>query len=387
MINRFSLQGRKIEDEEKSLQGSIDTDSRKPTNIKRRGNGLEEKHDLTEKAVEKAPGPISETNYTATTSASSEFEIINPKYKTPATAADKEASSFANSNTLQNPFQQNHIPPEIMFFGEPRQPPPPSAASDSKYHGTFLMWARHATVAPQDSASRKSLILPLLGFGLIENFSDYRLDPNNSSFSVIFNRFKDIMLDLEASKRFIMTNLDFVPPILFLRALTAKKLLAQFENDLGLMNQLKDIRNSYLVAHDQLFFPLNLEVRKAETRVMTYITRGELENFASDWDEVETSLYFLTMISARLTWEIKANDIFDRINKKISETVDYMADGVRRDLMTREYRRPGITAEIYKNSTNEFKTRFPSLYSKVASTINCYNVFTINSCIKMIFHR
>ena len=33
------------------------------------------------------------------------------------------------------------------------------------------------------------------------------------------------------------------------------------------------IFNTLYIAHDQLFFPLNMEIQKAETRVMTYLAR------------------------------------------------------------------------------------------------------------------
>ena len=45
-----------------------------------------------------------------------------------------------------------------------------------------------------------------------------------------------------------------------LSALTAQKLSAQSRNDLQLMERIKTVRNRYIVAHDQMFFPLNIEV-------------------------------------------------------------------------------------------------------------------------------
>ena len=39
---------------------------------------------------------------------------------------------------------------------------------------------------------------------------------------------------------------------------------------------LKSVRRQYLQAHEQIFFPLNIEVQKAETRVMTYLARDEI---------------------------------------------------------------------------------------------------------------
>ena len=96
------------------------------------------------------------------------------------------------------------------------------------------------------------------------------------------------MDDLDDSKSFINANIDLVPSKLFLRALTAQKLSAQSNNDLEQMDFLKEVRRRYILAGDQVFFPLNIEVQKAETRVMTYLARDELRNFAENWDEVSS---------------------------------------------------------------------------------------------------
>jgi hypothetical protein len=74
------------------------------------------------------------------------------------------------------------------------------------------------------------------------------------------------MDDLEASKAYIEANIDLVPSVLFLRALTAQKLSAQSKNDLARMDYLKEVRRRYILANDQLFFPLNLEVRTRARR-------------------------------------------------------------------------------------------------------------------------
>jgi hypothetical protein len=99
------------------------------------------------------------------------------------------------------------------------------------------------------------------------------------------------MDDLEDSKSFINANIDLVPSKLFLRALTAQKLSAQSNNDLEQMDFIKEVRRRYILAGDQVFFPLNIEVQKAETRVMTYLARDELRSFAENWDEVRAVLY------------------------------------------------------------------------------------------------
>ena len=47
-----------------------------------------------------------------------------------------------------------------------------------------------------------------------------------------------------------------------------------------IQDYLKSVRRQYLTAHDQIFFPLNMEVQKAETRVMTYLAREEIRHFS-----------------------------------------------------------------------------------------------------------
>ena len=106
------------------------------------------------------------------------------------------------------------------------------------------------------------------------------------TYKKIFDGFVQVMDDLDDSKSFINANIDLVPSKLFLRALTAQKLSAQSNNDLEKMDFLKEVRRRYILAGDQVFFPLNIEVQKAETRVMTYLARDELRSFAENWDEV-----------------------------------------------------------------------------------------------------
>ena len=71
-----------------------------------------------------------------------------------------------------------------------------------------------------------------------------------------------------------------------------------------------------------------------------------MRNFARNWDEVEMSLHFLTILAARLVWDGKVMEILDRIKQQVEETVGYMAENVRRTLMSREFRKPGIAVNI-----------------------------------------
>jgi hypothetical protein len=54
---------------------------------------------------------------------------------------------------------------------------------------------------------------------------------------------------------------------------------------------------------------------------------------------VEMSLHFSTLISARLTWDSRVKELLDDIKRKIKETVGYMAENMRDDLMNREFRK------------------------------------------------
>ena len=51
------------------------------------------------------------------------------------------------------------------------------------------------------------------------------------------------------------------------------------------------------------------------------------------------SLHFSTLLSARLTWDSRVKELLDDIKRKIKETVGYMAENMRDDLMNREFRK------------------------------------------------
>ena len=175
--------------------------------------------------------------------------------------------------------------------------------------------------------------------------------------------------NLEASKTFILANVANVPPKLFLRALTAEKLSAQSKNDLQRMNDLKEIRDAYILAHDQLYFPLNVELQKAETRVMTYVGRMEMFDAIENWDGVELTAFFTTLLAARLTWDGRVRDVLGQIENKVQDTVQYMAEGIRSDLMTRTFKKPGQSAEIYRNATIAIQARMPEAYDAMLPEI------------------
>jgi hypothetical protein len=167
--------------------------------------------------------------------------------------------------------------------------------------------------------------------------------------------------------------MDQVPSQLFLRAITGAKLEAQSAKEKARWMALRETRRRYIVAHDQVFFPLNIEVQKAETRVMTYLARREIENFARVWDEVEMSLHMTTLLAARLTWDERCRDILSGIREKVDNTVGYMSSGIERQLMSREFRKPGLTAEVYTNATKMITEEMPDLYEKVFPEVKFVN--------------
>jgi hypothetical protein len=63
-----------------------------------------------------------------------------------------------------------------------------------------------------------------------------------------------------------------------------QKLSAQFENNLSRMEEIKFMRNQYFLAHDQLFFPLNIEVR-----VSCHINMKEMNGTSKFVEEVYDS--------------------------------------------------------------------------------------------------
>lgn len=266
-----------------------------------------------------------------------------------------------------DPLNQSRVPPEVVFFGDPRKPPPVEAAREVKYHGSLLFWARHATVAPVTSTDRLETVFPK--GRLHPQASKYRLDPLTITYEKILNGFEAVQDDLQQSKDFIISNIDLVPSRMFLRALTAQKLSLQSKNDIEGMLRLKELRSKYILAQDQIFFPLNIEVMKAETRVMTYLARDELRSFAKGWDSVEASLHFTTLLAARLTWDDKVKEVLANIKSKMDRTVGYMLDKIRDQLMSREFRKPAITAEVYLNASMKIKDTMPEFYSKIKAEV------------------
>lgn len=322
---------------------------------------------LTDKTANAKSADVVSSNSQSNSENSVNDSASNSSNKDSLSTQSSTAEAATPSTPSNEKVQRRQVDPEIVFFGDPRQSPPIEAAQDAMYHGTLLFWARHGSFTPRDTIERRNLVLPF-AFESIRS-EGYRLNEKELTYDLIFKEFVKIMGNIALSKTFISTNIDLVPSALFMRALTAHKLKAQYENNLEEMAYIKSVRQQYILAHDQLFFPLNIETRKAETRVMTYLSRDEFPEFAKTWDNVETTLHFMTLVSARITWDLKVQELLDRIKRKVLETVDYMAEAVRKDLMTREFRRPGITAEVYTNATLQIEKKYPEIYRKVAPEI------------------
>mmetsp|Transcript_15263 Transcript_15263/g.20914 ORF Transcript_15263/g.20914 Transcript_15263/m.20914 type:complete len:691 (+) Transcript_15263:1-2073(+) len=394
------INGRKIEDEESSLDNkNTSAKSKKKSKVTKKSN------DAIPKALSSAPvSPVPEPSLAdevpeshaapqeaavAPVSADEEFgsneSIMSPLFEEGVFPNTGPRRDFSEDDRLtvsrdtqraltmeaagelrvpkMDPLKQSVVPPEVVFFGEPRNPPPAEAASDPRFHGSLLYWARHATAAPRSSQERLTGVFPR---GPLHPLAaQYRLPEEGLTYERILSGFTALSDDLEAMKAYLDVNIDLVPSKLFLRALTADKLAAQSRNDLELMDQLKETRRRYILAHDQLFFPLNLEIQKAETRVMTYLARDEIREFAKDWDSVEMSLHFTTLLAARYAWDGRVKAILSEIKKKVDSTVEYMAEGLRADLMSREFRQPATTAEVYLNASLTLQRSMPQLYSRV----------------------
>ena len=267
----------------------------------------------------------------------------------------------------KDPMSGGVLPPEVVFFGEPRKPPPVATAGRVEYHSTLLMWARHGNVVPRDSVERLRSVFPK---GAQEKGAErLRLSGVGLSYGLIYSAWTAVMEDLEEAKRFIAVNLDLVPPKMFLRAITAKKLAAQSRGDVPEMRRLMHVRSKYILASDQLFFPLNIERLKAETRVMTYLARDELRTFSAPWDEVECSLHMTSLMAARLHWDRRAEIKLGQIKEVVANTVEYMREKTYNNLMTTVFRKPALTSQTYTNASVNIMTLMPALYAKVAPEV------------------
>jgi len=128
------------------------------------------------------------------------------------------------------------------------------------------MWARHGSYVPTTSAERRERVFPK---GPLHPLApSLRLSADNVTFRSYLEAFERVLAenDMPRIRAFIDSNLDTVPSRIFLRMITALKLQKQYENKLDEMEAVKKLRAEYIIAQDQVFFPLNVEIEKAETR-------------------------------------------------------------------------------------------------------------------------
>ena len=264
----------------------------------------------------------------------------------------------------KDPMSGGALPPETVFFGDVRRPPPVSSAGSEKYQISLLHWARHGNAMPRDSADRVRVVLPQ---GRLEPGAErHRLAEQGLSYEAIFRAWQGVMDDFQEATAFIRANLDMVPPLMFQRALTAEKLRAQYDNDLPRMNYLIAARDKHVTATDHVFFPLNIERLKAETRVMTYLARDELRTFAQSWDTVETTLHMTALMAARIHWDQRAEGQLRAIKKSVAGGVQWFQEATYNELMELRFRKPAITAQTYTNASVNIMQFMPAIYGKVA---------------------
>jgi len=68
-----------------------------------------------------------------------------------------------------------------------------------------------------------------------------------------------------------------------------------------------------------------------------------------------------------LTLQVK--EVLANIKSKMDRTVGYMLDKIRDQLMSREFRKPAITAEVYLNASMKIKDTMPEFYSKIKAEV------------------
>ena len=57
--------------------------------------------------------------------------------------------------------------------------------------------------------------------------------------------------------------------------------------------------------------------------------------------------------------------VLDQIKEKLNQAVGYLRDRIRTNLMSREFRKPAVTAEVYLNATLKIRNNWPHIYAKV----------------------
>jgi hypothetical protein len=186
------LHGKNIRDEEASMSNKKKSNKggkkqRADQESTTAGNMPSQQTAPSTAAVQEMKQPVEQENSTGEvvlqepqSDEEAEFEMIDG-------IRDNEAVVNSNFKPFRvprkDPTAQSQVPPEVVFFGEPRRPPPVQAAQDNKYHGSLLAWARHTTVVPQTSEQRLETVFPR---GRLEaQAMKYRFDNKDLSFKKI----------------------------------------------------------------------------------------------------------------------------------------------------------------------------------------------------------
>lgn len=264
-------------------------------------------------------------------------------------------------------YVKGPVTPEVVLYGEPRLPPPPLAVRELDYHLILLQWARHASFCPSNSAERSEWVFPR-GRNHPES-GKYRInDIKNVKARDMVKEVEAMGSNVQQIKAYIESNIDLVPPLLFMRIIAAEKLTAQSKRDVKRMRELKTVLLNYICAFHQLMFPMQIEVQKAETRVLTFINRMEFKDFALVWDEVETSLVFFLLYSAKASWRGRAESAEEVIEEQLKSIPEFLYKRTKNNLFQSRLAPSTFTYEVYGNST-AFLSSIPEIYAKVRPEI------------------
>ena len=61
--------------------------------------------------------------------------------------------------------------------------------------------------------------------------------------------------------------------------------------------------------------------------------------------------------------------MLDGIKTKLDYTIGYMRENIQTQLMSREFRKPAVTAEVYLNASVKIQTEMPGLYARVRDEV------------------
>lgn len=251
---------------------------------------------------------------------------------------------------------------EVLLWGDPRYPPP----FTKRVIPAHLYWSRHAHAVAKTTTERRSMVFPqLTDPRLLER---HRLPPSQLTYGGIFDRFLRVCEDIDAAKLFVRANIEHVPPALFVRAVTRAKLYAQSRNNTRQMEFLKKVRERYVAVSDQVMFPAYVELAKAHTRVETHLPRIEqMHLWAAAWDEVELSLFFALLLARRLEFDCEVQRGIEELTSRLAAPdADTFFEVERKLVLHEKVLTPTLSAELFRNASQDIATMHPTLYRRVA---------------------